>query len=115
MDSWYDNSTAPLVNDNNTNLYSIFLAKDSIRDSLSSLYNSYKVNWIGANRAFFNIGSFAETNNNLSNSSVANASVGSSSNISPQNNEVGKGLQTKSVGDSIVSTSLSFFAIPDIL
>ena len=110
VDSWYDNSVAPLVNDNNTNLYSIFLAKDSIRDSLSSLYNSYKVNWIGANRAFFNIGSFADTNNNLSNSTVSNASVGSSSNISPQNNEVGKGINTKGVGSNVVATSLSFFA-----
>ena len=110
VDSWYDNTTAPLVNDNNTNLYSIFLAKDSIRDSLSSLYNSYKVNWIGANRSFFNIGSFSDTNNNLSNSSVANASVGSSSNISPQNNEVGKGINTKGVGSNVVATSLSFFA-----
>ena len=110
VDSWYDNSIAPLVNDNNTNLYSIFLAKDSIRDSLSSLYSSYKVNWIGANRAFFNIGSFAETNNNLSGSTVANASVGSSSNISPQNNEVGKGINTKGVGSNVVATSLSFFA-----
>ena len=110
VDSWYDNSIAPLVNDNNTNLYSIFLAKDSIRDSLSSLYSSYKVNWIGANRAFFNIGSFSETNNSLSNSTVANASVGSSSNISPQNNEIGKGINTKGVGSNVVATSLSFFA-----
>jgi len=110
VDSWYDNSIAPLVNDNNTNLYSIFLAKDTIRDSLSSLYNSYKVNWIGANRAFFNIGSFSDTNNNLSNSSVQNASVSSSSNISPQNNEVGKGINTKGIGSGVVATSLSFFA-----
>ena len=110
VDSWYDNSIAPLVNDNNTNLYSIFLAKDNIRDSLSSLYSSYKVNWIGSNRAFFNIGSFSDTNNSLSNSTVANASLGSSSNISPDNNEVGKGINTKGVGSNVVATSLSFFA-----
>ena len=109
-DSWYDNTTAPLVKDNNTNLYSIFLAKSTVRDSLSSLYSSYKVNWIGANRAFFNIGSFAETNTSLSESSVTNASVGSSSNISPENNEVGKGINTKGVGSNVVATSLSFFA-----
>ena len=84
--------------------------EENLKEAFSSLYNSYKVNWIGANRAFFNIGSFAETNNNLSNSSVANASVGSSSNISPQNNEVGKGINTKGVGSNVVATSLSFFA-----
>ena len=110
VDSWYDNSIEPLVTDNNTNLYSIFLSKNNVRVSLSSLYNSYKVNWIGANRAFFNIESFGETNSTLSNSSVTNASVGSSSNISPQNNEVGKGINTKGVGTNVISTSLSFFA-----
>ena len=35
VDSWYDISTEPLVTDNNTNLYSIFLAKNNIRESLS--------------------------------------------------------------------------------
>ena len=110
VDSWYDTSVEPLVTDNNTNLYSIFLAKSSTRDSLSSLYSSYKVNWIGANRAFFNINSFADINSSLANSNVTNASVSSSSNISPQNNEIGKGISTKGVGSSVVSTSLSFFA-----
>jgi len=110
VDSWYDNSIEPLVTDNNTNLYSIFLAKSNVRESLSSLYNSYKVNWIGANRAFFNIGSFADTNSNLADSSVTSASVSSSSNISPQNNEIGKGINTKGIGNSVISTSLSFFA-----
>ncbi len=110
VDSWYDTTVAPLVTDNNTNLYSIFLAKNELKDAFSSLYNSYKINWIGANRAFFNIGSFADTNNNLSVSSVTSATVGSSSNISPQNNEIGKGITTKGVGGSVVGTSLSFFA-----
>ena len=110
VDSWYDNSVAPLVTDNNTNLYSIFLAKSKVRNAFASLYNSYKVNWIGANRSFFNLGSFADTNSNLADSNVSNASVGSSSNISPQNNEIGKGLTTKGVGSNVVSTSLSFFA-----
>jgi len=38
------------------------------------------------------------------------ASVASSSNISPQNNEVAKGVQTKSVRGNVVATSLQFFA-----
>jgi len=109
-DSWYDSSVAPLVNDNNTNLYSIFLAKNELKDAFSSIYNSYKVNWMGANRSFFNIGSFADVNSNISDSTVQHASVSSSSNISPENNEIGKGISTKGVGSNVVSTSLSFFA-----
>ena len=110
VDSWYDTSVAPLVSDNNTNLYSIFLAKNELRDAFSSLHNSYKINWIGANRAFFNIGSFADVNSSIADSSVANASVGTSSNISPENNEIGKGISTRGVGSNVVATSLSFFA-----
>ena len=50
------------------------------------------------------------TNTNLADSSVASASVSSSSNISPQNNEIGKGINTRGVGSNVISTSLSFFA-----
>ena len=110
VDSWYDTSVAPLVTDNNTNLYSIFLAKDNLKDAFSSLYSSYKVNWLGANRSFFNIDSFGDTNSDVSGSNVTSASVSSSSNVSPDNNEIGKGLSTKGVGSNVVSTSLSFFA-----
>jgi len=110
VDSWYDSSVEPLVTDNNTNLYSIFLAKENLKEAFSSLYNSYKVNWLGANQAFYNIGSFAEVNSSIADSNVATASVGTSSNISPQNNEVGKGLVTKGVGSNVVATSLSYFA-----
>ena len=110
VDSWYDTKTEPLINDNNTNLYSIFLAKTELRDAFSSLYNSYKINWLGANRSFFNLGSFATVNSDVSTESVTNASVSSSSNISPENNEIGKGISTKGVGSNVISTSLSFFA-----
>ena len=110
VDSWYDDSVAPLVTDNNTNLYSIFLAKNEIRDAFSSLFNSYKINWIGANKSFFNIGSFADINSNVSNATVEGASVSSSSNVSVQNNEIGKGISTRGVGSNVVATSLSFFA-----
>ena len=110
VDSWYDNSVSPLVNDNNTNLYSIFIAKNELKDAFSSIYNSYKVNWLGADRSFFNIGSFADVNSAVSDSTVTSASISSSSNISPENNEIGKGISTKGVGSNVVSTSLSFFA-----
>ena len=110
IDQWYDSSIEPVVVDTNTDLFNIFLAKESVKESFSSLHNSFVINWVGATSSFTAINSLGNVNTQVANTSVQSASVGSSSNISPQNNEVGKGLQTKSVGDSIVSTSLSFFA-----
>ena len=110
IDQWYDSSIEPVVVDTNTDLFNIFLAKESVKESFSSLHNSFVINWVGASSSFTAINSLGGVNSQIANTSVQNASVGSSSNISPQNNEVGKGLQTKSVGNSIVSTSLSFFA-----
>ena len=110
VDTWYDTSVAPLVTDDNTNVNTIFLAKEELQDAFSSLHNSYQINWIGANQSFFNINSFADVNSNVADSSVTTAAVGSSSNISPQNNEIGKGLATKGVGSSVISTALSFYA-----
>ena len=110
IDQWYDDSIEPVVVDTNTDLFNIFLAKESVKESFSSLHNSFVINWVGASSSFTAINSLGEVNTQVANTSVQSASVGSSSNISPSNNEVGKGLQTKTVGDNIVSTSLSFFA-----
>ena len=110
IDQWYDQSVEPVVVDTNTDLFNIFLAKEDVKESLSSLHNSFVVNWVGASSSFTSINSLGEVNSDVAKTSVASASVGSSSNISPKNNEVGKGVQTKSVGDNIVATSLSFFA-----
>ena len=110
IDQWYDQSVEPLVVDTNTSLFNIFLAKENVKESFSSLHNSFIVNWVGSAPAFTAINSLGELNTTQANSAVKAASVGSSSNISPQNNEVGKGVQTKTTGDNIVSTSLQFFA-----
>ena len=110
IDQWYDQSQEPVVVDTNTDLFNIFLAKEDVKESLSSIHNSFIINWVGASSSFTTINSLGEINSQIANTSVASASVGSSSNISPQNNEVGKGVQTKTIGDNIVSTSLSFFA-----
>ena len=110
IDQWYDQRVEPLVVDTNTSLYNIFLAKDNVKESFSSLHNSFIVNWVGSSPAFTSINSLGELNSSQASSSVEAASVGSSSNISPQNNEVGKGIQTKTVGENIVSTALQFFA-----
>ena len=110
IDQWYDQTTEPLVVDTNTNLFTIFLAKENVKESFSSLHNSFVVNWVGASPSFTSINSLGEINSQEAKSSVRMASVSSSSNISPQNNEVGKGVQTKTVRGNIVSSSLQFFA-----
>ena len=81
-----------------------------LKKVFSSIHNSFIINWVGASSSFTTINSLVKLILKLQHTSVASASVGSSSNISPQNNEVGKGVQTKTIGDNIVSTSLSFFA-----
>ena len=110
IDQWYDQSIEPLVVDTNTNLYSIFLAKDHVSESFSSLYNSFVCNWVGTSPSFTAINSLGEVASQQAAASVDSASVASSSNVSPQNNEVGKGIQTKTVDGKIVSTALQFFA-----
>ncbi|BCU93744.1 MAG: hypothetical protein CM15mV3_0300 [Caudoviricetes sp.] len=110
IDQWYDQSIEPVVVDTNTDLFNIFLAKENVKESFSSIHNSFIVNWVGATSSFTSINSLGGVNSQIANTSVQTASVGSTSNISPQNNEVGKGVQTKTVNGNLVSTSLSLFA-----
>jgi len=110
IDQWYDKSVEPLVVDTNTSLYSIFLAKEDSRESFSSLHNSFLVNWVGTSPSFVSINSLGEASTKNAVSSVGSASVGSSSNISPQNNEIGKGIVTRNVGERLVSSSVQFYA-----
>ena len=84
IDQWYDSSIEPVVVDTNTDLFNIFLAKESVKESFSSLHNSFVINWVGASSSFTAINSLGGVNSQIANTSVQNASVGSSSNISPQ-------------------------------
>ena len=110
IDPWYDKTVEPLIVDNNTQLYSIFIAKNEIRDSFSSLFNSFVINWVGSKDVSGEITSFGSINSDSAGSKVQQASVASSSNVSPQNNEIGKGLSTDSSDKGTVATSLRFFA-----
>ena len=110
IDQWYDQNEEPLVVDTNTSLFNIFLAKENVKEAFSSIHNSFIVNWVGSSPSFTSINSLGEVNTQQATATVQHASVGSSSNISPQNNDVGKGVQTKTVKGNQVSTSLSFFA-----
>lgn len=110
IDHWYDQNIDPIVVDTNTSLFNIFLAKADSKESFSSLHNSFLVNWVGTSSAFTAINSLGEVSSQQAASTVSSASVASSSNISPQNNEIGKGVQTKSINGNLVSSALSFFA-----
>jgi len=110
IDQWYNTTVAPLVTENNTNLFSIFLGKKDVRAAFSSIYNSFVINWVGVNKSFFNINSFGESNSSISDSTVNSASVGSTSNVSPQNNEIAKGVGYKTINGTNVANALRFFA-----
>lgn len=110
VDTWYDRSIAPLVTDNNTNLFVPFLAKDDVTTAFSQTYNSFIVTWSGTERAFFNINPLSTTNTEVSGGGVEGALVASSSNISPQNNETPKGVSTRASRGKSVITSLNYFA-----
>ena len=110
IDQWYDQTEEPLVVDTNTSLFNIFLAKEDTQEAFSSIHNSFVVNWVGTSPSFSSINSLGENNSQQASTTVATASVASSSNISPQNNDIGKGVQSKTVRGNIVSNALSFFA-----
>ena len=110
IDQWYDQSEEPLVVDTNTSAFNIFLAKENVKEAFSSIHNSFVVNWVGTSPSFTSINSLGEVNTQQATTTVETASVASSSNISPQNSDVGKGVQTKTVNGNIVSNALSFFA-----
>ena len=109
VDQWYDTSIAPLITENNTNLYSVFLAKDDVQEGFSSLYNSFVVNWVGVDKVFFNLNSFADSNTDFVNSNVRQANISSSSNVTPQNNEIAKGVNSNTIKELSVASSIKYF------
>ena len=94
---------------NDTKVFSVFVNKSDAREGYSSLNNFYITNWIGTNRAFFNISSLNDVTSNTETNVVA-AKVSTSSNISPQNNEIGKGINTINNGQNTVASSLQLYA-----
>lgn len=109
IDQWYDDSIPPLVLNTNTDHYTVFLSKENSKESFSSYANSFLINWIGTSSDLLSINSFANTNTEKINSIVASAKISSSSNVSPQNNEIAKGVGTKSQNSLSISSDLSFF------
>ena len=107
IDTWYDEVEPPLIQNDNTNLYSVVKTKET---GLSSVHNSYQINWLGvipplsSNTILPLNTSFDDL---LKNEDFAN--VSSSSNISPQNNVLGKGISTKSINGRLINNSIQFY------
>ena len=109
IDHWYDTNEKPVILNNDTKVFSVFVAKTNPKEGYGSLNNFYLTNWIGTDRAFYNVSSLNDITSNTE-ASVISATVATSSNISPQNNEVGKGIQTINNGKNVVSSSIHLFA-----
>ena len=109
IDHWYDNTQTPNILNNDTKVFSVFVNKTDAREGYASLNNFYITNWVGTNRAFFNISSLNDITTNTEANVVA-AKISTSSNISPQNNEIGKGINTTTNGKSTVASSLQLYA-----
>ena len=110
IDQWFDDATKPLLVNDNTGLFTIFSAKQNVYESFSSIYNNFVINWVGSDRTFYNTTPLTNITSVLSSSNVEEASVSSTSNISPQNFELAQGTSKKVVGKKSVLNALQLFA-----
>lgn len=108
-DQWFDYNEMPLILDNDGKVFSAFYAKNDAVQGFSSIYNNYVINWIGTNRVFYNVSSLNNIDRVVSTSTTYSARVASSSNASPQNNQLAKGVSTTSRGSKVVVNSLQTF------
>lgn len=104
----------PIILNNDSKLFSVFYAKNDCSDGISSIYGNYIVNWIGTDRVFYNTNPLDQTTiNNFS--LTLPASLSTSSNISPQNNELAKGVSSIKNGANAVISSIKYFCAPQII
>ena len=75
IDQWFDDSTKPLLINDNTGLFTIFSSKQNVYESFSSIYNNFIINWVGTNRTFYNTKPLTNITSVESNSNVKEASV----------------------------------------
>jgi len=111
VDQWFDSTIVPLVTNNNTNLFNVYIAKkNDPQNAIASIYNSFIISWSGVDTAFNSINSVSTNNTNFAESSTTNSLVASSSNVSPNNNNLGKGLSSEVKNGVAISTDIQFFA-----
>ena len=108
-DQWFDYDETPIILDNDSKVFSVFYAKNSSKEGFASIFNNYVVNWVGTNRVFYNVSSLKNIDSTISTSKSFNASTSSSSNISPQNNQLAQGVSSTTRGSNVVTTSIQPF------
>lgn len=108
VDTWFDDSVFPNILNNDSKVFSVFYAKDSTKEGLSSIFNNYVLNWTGTNRVFYNTSPLNDINFGVS-ATTTIASVSSSSNISPQNNEQARGASSISANNVIISSAIQYY------
>ena len=114
-DVWFDDETKPLVSNDNNGLFSLFSAKEDVSSAISSIYNNYSINWVGVDRTFYSIDPLTQLNSQSAIAKVDSASISSSSNITPQNYELGNGVDRKNVNNKVVLNSVQYFAKSQVI
>ena len=108
VDQWFNQKQFPVILNNDGKIFSVFYAKNNTREGLASIFNNYSINWVGTNRIFFNTSPLNDINFTASSTTIT-ANVGSSSNISPQNNELAQGVSSTTVGGNNIISNIKFF------
>lgn len=109
IDQWFNDTETPLILDNDSKIFSVFYANPDAREGFSSLHNNFIINWVGSNRVFYNVTSLNDVSFLSATSTTKIASVSSSSNISPENNQLAQGILKKSIGQNTVGNSIQLF------
>jgi hypothetical protein len=109
VDMWFDQKESPIVLNNDSRVFSVFYAKNDPREGFNSIHNNFIINWVGTDRVFYNVSSLNEVTTLETTGTTRDASVASSSNVSPQNNQLAQGVSSRSVGSLSVASSLQTF------
>ena len=108
IDQWFDQKLKPLILDNDSKIFSVFYASDA-REGFASLHDNFIINWVGANRIFHNIVPLNDISSLSATATTTVATISSSSNISPQNNQLAQGISTKTVGKNTIANAIQLF------
>jgi len=109
VDQWFDQKESPIILNNDSKVFSVFYAKNDSREGFNSIHNNFIINWVGTDRVFYNVSPLNEITTLETTGTTRDASTASSSNISPQNNQLAQGISSKTVGNVSVSSSLQSF------
>jgi hypothetical protein len=109
VDPWFDENVLPSVNNNDSQTLDPLEVYSDGDTALSQIHNITQIAVTGNETEFSNVNSLSSDAPDLSQSEVLLASTGSSSNIAAQNTEVPLQQSSTTVGDKVLSTSLTLY------